>query len=338
MKIIVRVILLFVALNVGHNKLYSTAYGSDSAVSIENPTNISGPDNIINSFAYLNNGFTYQDAATTCSYKSVFPVMGSISLNGGKLSLLGDLMLSNSFAIQSSGKFDMLGKAIVFGGNLAIPSGSTIIVSSNGVIDGQGNNFDLNIGSKLIIDSNITLTLRNLNLIGSAMPQIEMRSATSKLALQDVVIGLDRDFTFTQGQLFFVNDVIVTGSNKFSYASTETSYILAHSTLCFDKNTTFSYSPRLTGRHTLSEKGLIVMADKTSKIFFDECAIQLPDSGWKLTAGTIYFDNKVILNGSLTEAESFECGDGTLAGELDVNVLSGAYLENNGYINFNPAP
>jgi hypothetical protein len=108
--------------------------------------------------------------------------------------------------------------------------------------------------------------------------------------------------------------------------------------LCFDKNTTFSYSPRLTGRHAVSERNLIKMTDKTSGIYFNQSILQLPDSGMQLTTGSVYFDNKVEVNCPSTEALGFEWGDGTVAGELDVNMLSGAYLENGGYVYYHPAP
>jgi hypothetical protein len=49
--------------------LFSASYGSDTAVSIVNPFNISGPDNIIRTFGCTKNGFSLVDYATTCSFK-----------------------------------------------------------------------------------------------------------------------------------------------------------------------------------------------------------------------------------------------------------------------------
>jgi hypothetical protein len=261
-----------------------------------------------------------------------------IDLSGGTLTLSSDLILSNKSTIESSGKFDMQGNAFVLGGNLAIPAGESIFVISDGVFDGQESNFDLSGNAKLIIDTGISVTLRNMNLVGRGIPAIEMRSPTSRLTLQNVIINFDSDFTFSQGCLFILDDVIVAGTNKFSYASTSTSYIASHSMLCFDKNTTFSYSPRLTGRHAVSERNLIKMADKTSGMYFNQSILQLPDSGMQLTVGSVYFDNKVAVNCPPTEALGFEWGDGSVAGELDVNMLSGAYLENSGYVYYHPAP
>jgi hypothetical protein len=102
--------------------------------------------------------------------------------------------------------------------------------------------------------------------------------------------------------------------------------------LYFDKNTTFSYSPNATGRHTQSQRNLIKLADQSSEIYFDECTLQLPDSGWQLTSGTIFFDNKVTVNGSTTQANSFEWGNGLASGDMNVQLLAGAWLDNSGYI------
>ncbi|KKQ10817.1 MAG: hypothetical protein US22_C0053G0008, partial [candidate division TM6 bacterium GW2011_GWF2_36_6] len=260
-----------------------------------------------------------------------------IDLQGGTLTLGSDMILSNQTTVDSSGNFDLQSNAMVFGGNLTLPTNVAIKVISSGVLDGQGNELKNAINSKLIIDSNVTLTLRNLNWRAAGSPQIEMRSPTSKLTLQNTALCFDRDYSFTQGQLFIQDDVFITGTNKFSYVSTETSYIAPHSTLYFDKNTTFSYSPRLITRHTQSERNLIKMTDATSEIYFDECTLQLPDSGWQLTSGTIYFENKVTVYGNTTQENSFEIGNGLASGDMNIQLLSGALLNNFGYIYYNPS-
>ncbi|MFA6535264.1 MAG: hypothetical protein WCS92_03345, partial [Candidatus Babeliales bacterium] len=259
-----------------------------------------------------------------------------IDLQGGALTLASDMILSNQTTVESSGNFDLQGNAIIFGGDLTLPVNTVIKVVSSGVLDGQGHALELSSGAKLIIDNNVTLTLRNMTWMSheSTWP-IEMQTATSKLTLQSSALCFDRDLTFTQGQMFIHGDVFVTGTNKFSYASTGTSYVAPHSTLYFDTNSTFSYSPRLTGRHTLSERNLIKLIDKTSSMFFDECALQIPDSGWQITNGTIYFKNKVAVYGQQTQENSFEFGNAISTDDLGINLLSGANIENYGYLYYN---
>jgi len=228
------------------------------------------------------------------------------------------------------------GNAIICESNLEIPTSNYIRIISDGVLDGQGNKMILNPGAKIVIDNDVTLTLRNINWINQASTEpVEMKTASSGLALQNVATKFDRDFSFTQGKLFIHDDVFITGTSKFSYAATSTSFIASHSTLYFDKGVTFSYSPRLNSRHTLSERNLIKMLDKTSELYFNNCTLQLPDSGWQVKIGALYFENEVILNGSTSEEKSFEWGDGTTQGDVDIRILSGAYINNSGYVYYN---
>ncbi len=80
----------------------AVTYGGDS-VSIVNPFAITGDDNSITSLACAKNGFAFADAATTCSFYSIFPVAGPITLNGGRLWLNSDLILTNTGSFTNLG-------------------------------------------------------------------------------------------------------------------------------------------------------------------------------------------------------------------------------------------
>lgn len=97
------------------NNLFAASYGSDTAVNIYSTAPIiSGPDNIINSFACLKSGFNFTDASTTCSYNSMFPLTGEITLNGGNLWLTSDLFLNNNSFFTDYGTIYGQGHAIHF--------------------------------------------------------------------------------------------------------------------------------------------------------------------------------------------------------------------------------
>ncbi len=81
----------------------AASYGSDTTVSIVNPFNITGPVNIIRTFACTRNGFGFADVNTTCSFNSIFPVAGPIYLRGGKLYLQSDLILTNTGSLADLG-------------------------------------------------------------------------------------------------------------------------------------------------------------------------------------------------------------------------------------------
>src|SRR3989304_9515673 len=52
-------------------------------------------DNILYGFGWFKHGFTLEDAQTTCTFDSVYPVSGGVDLNGGTLYLKQDLLFKN---------------------------------------------------------------------------------------------------------------------------------------------------------------------------------------------------------------------------------------------------
>jgi hypothetical protein len=71
--------------------------GSETVVSVEPVFTFSAADsdNTMLAFGYFKNGFTLEDNTTTCTFESIFPVGGDISLNGGTLRLQTDLEVEN---------------------------------------------------------------------------------------------------------------------------------------------------------------------------------------------------------------------------------------------------
>ena len=58
--------------------------GSDTVISIQPETTFpaSDSDNAMLAFGWFKNGFSLEDAATTCTFESVFPVCGNINIIG----------------------------------------------------------------------------------------------------------------------------------------------------------------------------------------------------------------------------------------------------------------
>src|SRR3989337_2002875 len=80
--------------------------GSESVVSIEPAVTFPAidTDNKMLAFGWFKNGFTLEDASTTCTFASIYPVCGDVNLNGGKLYLGADLNFSNNSQLLSFGK------------------------------------------------------------------------------------------------------------------------------------------------------------------------------------------------------------------------------------------
>jgi len=84
--------------------LQAATYGSETAVSVVNPYAIpTATNNIIRTFGCVKNGFRFADVNTTCSFDSIFPVAGPISLRGGNLFLFSDLVLTNTGTLADLG-------------------------------------------------------------------------------------------------------------------------------------------------------------------------------------------------------------------------------------------
>ncbi len=76
--------------------LCAVVKGSNTAVSVEAAANFPAADNdnTMLGFGWFKNGFILEDLLTTCSFNDVFPVSGTVNLNGGTLRLQQDLLLS----------------------------------------------------------------------------------------------------------------------------------------------------------------------------------------------------------------------------------------------------
>ena len=51
------------------------------------------PDNRLNGFAAFENGFSLENRVTTCTFDALFPVSGTVNINGGNLYLNQDVIL-----------------------------------------------------------------------------------------------------------------------------------------------------------------------------------------------------------------------------------------------------
>src|SRR3989338_2790551 len=79
---------------------YSTNFTDGSILAYQT---ISGAGNTIQHQAKMDNGFGFADSTTSFSFNSYYPVGGSISLNGGKLTLNRDMDTQNTMLVGSAG-------------------------------------------------------------------------------------------------------------------------------------------------------------------------------------------------------------------------------------------
>lgn len=275
---------------------------------------------------------------------------GSIQLDSGaQIGLLSDLHIGSSVDLQigSSGGATAYiqgnGNSIICHGNLTIPANRKIRFLNETIIDMQGNELYLEDLAQLIIVGAENLTIKNAvvkNLKGGAYHAnkggIGLTSNTSIVTLDDVILDLSDTYSFDYGSLYIYNDVRVRGEDKmFAFASRLTTpfmlpffqgimQISSNSTFMMDVGTIFKYHQpceylwqAATWIMELSQKKL-VMADRSSRLFFNNCRVQMPVDtiplyfsytypatpvywdtkdvgGILLTKGTVVFKDRVLL-------------------------------------------
>lgn len=288
----------------------------------------------INDLTLFQDGLTLSDSSVILDMKSPLGLLSPIALNGGTLSLSVDWPFSSaSYMVTPGGGGSIKGNgyAIILYGDFEIPTGEYLKFKGQSAIEGLNHELILTGSSQLIIDTNSTLSLSNLTLKYVAnspeIPSIIMTNTSSQLSLHNVTIALSGDYTFTQGQLFIHNDVVICGTSSFIYASNQPSHIAQNSLLYFDIGTTFSYAP--SNATAASNSSLINMEDKTSKLIFNNCSLNVSVAGLNVTKGTVILNNKLwIYNyGGTGAGDCFKFGDGSNSiNDVNLQIYPGATI------------
>lgn len=244
---------------------------------------------------------------------------GEINLaNGSVIELLTDLVFGSTIRLtigSSSGDTAYIignSGALMCDGNLSIPDNRNIrFINSDIVIDGNGNYFNLGQGSQLIVDSNITLTLRNLILTGlkgnaDGVGGIVFTDNSAGLALQNVIIELEDDYDCSLGWLYFHDDVILRGdsykfrrSSIYDYPNQKPTIIDKYSNVLFDLGIIFEYDYRSSITEQCRDN--LIFKDESSVLIFNGSVFSVPAgsstyAGVFLRDGTLILDNKVTFS------------------------------------------
>lgn len=320
--------------------VFADQKGSDTMVSIEPYFNFPAAptlSNLIYTFAYFKDGFSLQDSTTTCTWKSIFPISGSINLHGGQLYLTSDFTIHDTAALTTMGSiegnshtFDVAQSVTGFPAafvsrfhhtniflNADFVISGTVKFRGLCTLDGGANRVTLGTNGNIIVDRNSTLHLRNVDLEGINRNNIRCLNDGGIIIMDNISWTQSSNYTFTTGTLLFQNDVKVFGQYSFNYTTRMTSSIDAGSMLYFDYGTTFSYAPRI------GNKSLIYMTDATSQLYLNGCTLYSTRTGLQLTTGTMFIDNRVTMSSdALYYAEAL-----TLKSNLNLVLLGSANLE-----------
>ncbi len=290
-------------------------------------------DGVRNNLSY-NNPFTVIDFGMSIGnvvFNNGIDVAASKTLEvGAGTYLSGTINLSDSGILYLGGNVHLgseitggliagNGYSLVLEDNGTISNDSVLHISADTVINGGGNDIDIGTWSQIFVDTDITLTLKNLTLRNTrnnqGFPPVRLAAHGSKLALDNVRIAPNCDFYFPEGQLYIYNDVSFTGTHKFFYQSTQPSRIMSQATWSFEPETEFyydtasSYSTDVNLPSSTLEKPLhnelMIMEDDTAAFYFNRCTLQMSHTGLRLTKGRMFLDDQVIIKNDETYTFSY---------------------------------
>jgi hypothetical protein len=313
--------------------------GSESAVSVVTTCTIfpaTDNDNKIQGFVWLKGGFELEDETTSCTFDGVYPISGTVDLNGGTLYLLQDMVLANPTQLNGLGTIIGNGHSIEFCESVtALPANLKTIKDLNVFFDGdiemlggltvQGNCLINCTGNVMRIGDNVTVkidenstlelqdaTLKNVN------NNIGCVSDTSHLIIQDIVACLEGDSHFIHGDMTVQNNCKITGPYTFWYDTTQPCFIDYEATLRLDGGMTLK-----TGRKTIGGIEPIKFYDASSKLIADECTLHITATGIALTRGRLEMEKNVLIESESTVTTyGIILGDG-ISAENDVIVYLG---------------
>ncbi|MFA6263037.1 MAG: hypothetical protein WCW33_04815 [Candidatus Babeliales bacterium] len=278
-----------------------TAYNNRTAYVTTN--HIFYNDEMAQGFVRLNEGFTVMPHSCV-TMDVVFSVSGDIDLREtSTIRLLKDLEFDSEVTLTTGGNIDGRGHTLILNGDFRIPAGKVLHFNGDTIIDGKKHDIIIEENAEIFVDTNVTLTIANAIIKTTrnapTYPALRCGALTSKLALDNVVFAPADDFLFQNGQLFVHNNVVITGTSAFVYNSPCVSFIAGNACLYLDNAITFSVTPATftdapyTLKNTYTDNNFIKMADETSVLYLNGCALQTTNTGIRLTKGTLYLDGHV---------------------------------------------
>ncbi len=291
---IFRLILILLASPESQGNLFASSLNGTSGILYKNQHHVFYDGESARGFVRMNGGFTIMDGAKA-TLDTVVSVSGAIDLREtGIMQLIKDIHFDAKLSWSSSGYIDGRGKAIFLNDTLSIPPSKTIHIISDTIIDGNKNVMLLNENAQIIVESNATLTLRNLiirNLRNNQFhPCIKVAGNSGKLVLDNTELSITGDMNFGQGQLYIHNDAVFSGTSAFIYASTAPCFIAQFGTLTFDIGTTFSFVPPSTNANDL-----MILQDRTSSLLLNGASLKTTNSGMQMTRGSLFLSNNVSI-------------------------------------------
>ena len=292
-------LLSFVSTSLSANSI--TAYNNQTAYVTQNFVFHNGA--LAQGFVRLNNGFTVMPHSCV-NMDVLLSVSGGIDLREtSTIRMLKDLEFDSNVTLTTGGNIDGRGHTLILNGDFTIPANKVLHFNGDTILDAHGHALIIGENAEIFVDTNVTLTIANATIKTTrnspTFPALRCGAFNSKLALDNVVLEPADDFLFLGGRFFIHNDVAITGTSAFIYNSPVPSFITKDSCLYLDHAVTFSMAPATftdapySLKDTYTDNNFIKMADETSVLYLDGNTLQTTNTGWRVTTGTVSFDDRL---------------------------------------------
>lgn len=208
--------------------------------------------------------------------------------------------------------------------NSPISLGTTWKFSGINKIYGKNNILTIPTGTKIQLYPNSSLILQDISIVGLGSFNLECLTDSSTITIRDSLLKFSSDYTFSLGTLFFEEDVLFSGTVKFSYAGDNLCTIRSGAILYIDAGMTFSYSP------SIPNKQLLFFEDQTAALYLNNCTLYSTITGLQITSGSLFFDNKITIS-----SEARNSGEALILGSgVNTILLGGAFLDIFGQVSY----
>ena len=307
--------------------------GSSTEVSVITTSTLfpaADTNNTMLDFGWFQGGFTLEDATTSCTFNSVYPISGTVNMNGGTLYLMQDIVLANPTQLDGLGTIIGNGHSVEFCETITVlPANlqlikdvnvffngdveltSTLTVQGTCLVVGNGNVLDLENGGNIVIDTNSQLTLHGMRLEYVADGSIACVDDTAHLVLNDVLVCLMGNVHFLYGDITFQSIVKIIGNNTFWYDSNMPCLIDDEAMLRMDGGVVFKF-----GKKVVGGDDPIIFYDDESVLSCGESTFWVTSNGVNLKRGRLELEKNVLINVESTNtANGLILGDGVTASE-----------------------
>lgn len=336
--------------------MYAATIGSNTAVTRLTALQTVNRNDLIGNATWLAGGFQLAAVNTgTSIMQSQFITSGPVNFNGLPLALNANFKLGdNTTNINTLGNIIGQGNAFELSQSVTIfpitatgaqytfsdlkllidadtkLNNSALLFTGNSVIDGGGLVLDLAGTSSIIVGSNSSLLLRRITLNNVHGTMFRCLDNTGTVSFSsNVGLILDGDMSFTVGQLYVAEELILTGTHKFSYQSTQSVILSSDANVVLGFGLTFSYDPsnKAQGLFQFMPGSVITLAGAT---------MHAASGGQQFLKANIVVEDRSYLSSEGTStANAMIFGDGvniannvSVIARADLEILRGIVIDN----------